>query len=98
MLAAFWLAGSAAGVHEKERSLGVLRDRLDNFSAVVFQNIFDVEVAACDHGRFRLRMAGIAAPDEDFINVLAFFFGGFDGDVGVAFVIDPFSVPVVAVG
>jgi len=42
-------------------------------------------------------VTGITAPNEDFVDVLAFFSGGFDGDVRIAFVIDPFSVAIVAV-
>src|SRR5579859_1687213 len=98
MLAAFGFAGGAAGVHEEERGFGVERDGFDDLAAVIFQNVFDEKIAAADHGRFRHLFARETAPDEDFVDVLAFFFGGGDGDVGVAFMIDPFSVAVVAVG
>jgi len=42
--------------------------------------------------------AGITAPDQNFVDVVAFFFCGLHGDIGVAFVIDPLSVAIVAVG
>ncbi len=38
VLAALGLAGGAAGVHEEERSVGVLRDGLDGLSGNIFQN------------------------------------------------------------
>src|SRR6266403_335237 len=46
VLAALGLAGGAAGVHEEERSFGVLRDGLDDLAAIVFQDIVAEEVAA----------------------------------------------------
>ena len=39
----------------------------------------------------------VALPDQDFVDVLAFFFGGVYGDIGAGFVIDPFAITVVAV-
>ena len=98
MLTAFGLAGGAAGVHEEERGFGVERNGRNDLAAVIFQNVFDEEIAAADHRRIRHLFARIAAPDEDFVDVLAFFFCGLNGDIGIALVIDPFSVAVVAVG
>ena len=42
-------------------------------------------------------MARIAAPEENFVDVLAFFFCGGDGDIGAGLVIDPFAVAVVSI-
>src|SRR2546430_1076003 len=98
MLAAFGLAGGAAGVHEKERGFGVERNGFDELAAVILQNIFDEIIAFADHRCFRHLFAGMTAPDENFVDVVAFFLCGLHGDVGVAFVIDPFSVAIVAVG
>src|SRR6267142_7005909 len=98
MLAAFGLAGGTAGVHEEERSIGVLRDGLDGLSRKIFQNFVHIKIAAHDHRRFGSVVACIAAPDQDLVDVLAFFFCGCDGDIRVAFVIDLFSVAVIAVG
>src|SRR5260221_9362514 len=97
MLAAFGLAGGAAGVHEKERGFGVERNGFDDLAAIIFQNIFDEIIAVADHRCFRHLFAGITAPDEDFVDVVAFFLCGLHGDIGVAFVIDPFSIAIVAV-
>src|SRR5256885_1522466 len=98
MLAAFGLAGGAAGVHEKERGFGVERNGFDDLAAIILQNIFDEIIAATDHGRVRHLFAGITAPDENFVDVVAFFLCDLHGDVGVAFVVDPFSIAIVAVG
>jgi len=46
MLAAFGLAGGTAGVHEEERSIGVLRDGLDGLSRKIFQNFVHIKIAA----------------------------------------------------
>src|SRR5229473_4661006 len=98
MLATFGFAGGAAGVHEEERGFGVLRDGLDDVIAIVLQNIVYKIIALQDHGRFGIVFVVEALPDENFVDGLAFFFRGFHGDVGVAFVVDPFAVAVVAVG
>ena len=42
-----------------------------------------------DHRRFGGIVAVVALPDQNFIDVLAFFFGGVHGDVGAGFVVDP---------
>ena len=52
VLAALGFAGRAAGIHEKERSFRILRNRLDGVAAIVLQNIVDKIVALHDHGRF----------------------------------------------
>ena len=52
MLAAFRLAGRAAGVHQEERSFGVHRNGLDDVTAIIFQHFVDEEIALHDHGRF----------------------------------------------
>src|SRR6266404_5998643 len=98
MLAAFRLAGGAAGVHQEERSFGVERNGCNDFAAIVLENFINKKITADNHWRFRRSLPGITAPHEDLIDFLAFFFGVLDGDVGVAFVIDPFSVAPVAVG
>src|SRR5216683_41142 len=97
MLAAFGLAGGAAGVHEEERSFGVLRDGLDGLAAIVFKDFVDEEVAAHDHGRVGSEFTGIAFPDEDLVDGLALFRGGVHGDVRAGFVIDPLAIAAVAV-
>jgi hypothetical protein len=98
MLATFGFAGGAAGVHEEERGFGVLGDGLNNVVAIVLQDFVDEKVAAHNHGCFGAEAIGIALPDEDLVDGLAFLFRGFDGDVGATFVVDPFAVAVVAVG
>src|SRR6266487_6114272 len=50
MLAAFWFAGRAAGVHEEERGFRVLRDGLDSLAAIVLEDIINEVVASHDHG------------------------------------------------
>src|SRR5262249_54023204 len=47
--------------------------------------------------RFGAGVASIAAPDKNFVDVLTFFFGGFDSDVRVTFVVDPFAIAVIAI-
>jgi len=69
-----------------------------DLAAIIFQNIFDEIIAFADHSVLGHSFAGIAAPDEDFVDVVAFFLCGLHGDVGVAFVIDPLSIAIVAVG
>src|SRR5258708_35462575 len=98
MLAALWFASGAAGVHQKERSFGVERNGCNDFAAVVLKNFIDKKITADNHRRFRGSFPGITAPDEDLVDFLAFFFGVLDGDVGVAFVIDPLAVAPVAIG
>src|SRR5262249_45336994 len=36
-------------------------------------------------------------PNQNFVDVLAFLFRRFDSDIGVTFVVDPFSVAVIAI-
>src|SRR6266446_3077366 len=98
VLAALGLAGGAAGIHEEERSFGVLRDGLDDLAAIVFQDIVDEEVAARGHGRIGSVFSWVALPDKDLVNLLALFRGGANGDIGAGFVVDPLAVAVVAVG
>src|ERR1700730_9796777 len=98
MLAALRLAGGTARVHEEERGFSVLRDRLDDVGAIVFQDFVDEEVASHDHGRLGYIFSRIALPDQDLFDFLAFLSGGVHGDIGAGFVIHPFPVAVVAVG
>ena len=63
MLTSLGLAGGAAGVHEKERRCGVLSNGLDDFVAIVLEELVDEKVAASDHRRFRAGMAGVALPN-----------------------------------
>src|SRR5882762_932481 len=98
VLAALGFAGGAAGIHEEERSFGVLRDGLDDLAAIVFQDIVDEEVAARGHGRIGSVFSWVALPDKDLVNLLALFRGGANGDIGAGFVVDPLAVAVVAVG
>ena len=64
---------------------------------IVVEDVFDEVVAAHDHRGFGAEVAVVALPEQDFFDVLAFFFGGVYGDVGAGFVVDPFAVAVVAV-
>jgi len=98
VLAAFGLAGGAAGVHEEEWGFGVERNGFDDLAAIVFQNIFDEIIAFADHRCFRHLFAGITTPNQNFVDVVAFFLCGLHGDIGVAFVVDPLSIAIVAVG
>src|SRR5271156_3819708 len=91
VLAAFGLAGGAAGVHEKEWGFRVLGDGIDEVVVIVVEDVFDEVVAAHDHWGFGAEVAVVALPDQDF-------FGSVYGDVGAGFVVDPFAVAVVAVG
>ena len=97
MLAALGFARGATGVHEEEGRFGVLRHWFDNLAAIVLDDIFDEIIAFADHRRFGHALAGITTPDEDLVDLLALFFCGLNGDVGIAFVVDPFAVAVVAV-
>src|SRR5260221_2000905 len=98
MLAALRLSSGAAGVHQEERSFGVEGDGCNDFAAVVSKDFIDKKIAADNHRRFRRSFPGITAPDQRLVDFLAFFFGVLDSDVGVALVVDPLSVPPVAVG
>src|SRR6266576_3254740 len=98
VLAALGFAGGAAGVHQEERSFGVLRDGLDDLAAIVFQDFVDEDVAAHDHGCFRSVFSGIAFPHEDLVNLLALFRRSSHGDVSAGFVIHPLAVAVISVG
>src|SRR5258708_9141711 len=98
VLAALGLAGRAAGVHQEERSFGVLRDGGHDLAVVVFQGFVDEEIAAHDHRRVGGVFAGIAPPDKDLVNVLALFFSGLHGDIRAGFVVHPLAVAMVTVG
>src|SRR5277367_6442107 len=98
MLAAFGLAGGAAGVHQKQRIFGVHGNGFDDVVLVFLQKFVDKEIAAHDHGAFGYVFVRIAPPDEHFVHRLAFFFGGFDGDVGAGFVVYPAAIAVIAIG
>src|SRR4029077_6398342 len=98
VLTTFGLAGGAAGVHEEERSFGVLRDGLDGVAAKIFQHVVDEKVAPHDHGRVGSEFSGVALPYEDLINVLALFRCGLHGDIRAGFVVHPLAVAAVAVG
>src|SRR5258708_3119542 len=98
VLAALGLAGGAAGIHQEERSFGVLGDGLDDLAAIFFDDFVDEEVAAHDHGRFGCVFSGIAFPDEDLVDALALFRRGLHGDIGAGLVIHPLAVAALAVG
>src|SRR5690348_14243091 len=97
MLAAFWLSRGAARVHQEERRFSVLRNRLDGFAAIVFENVVNEIVAVREHRRFGTVFAGIAFPNENFVDVLAFFFGGFYRNFGGGFMVHPLAVPPITV-
>ena len=98
MLAAFGFAGGAAGVHEEERIFGVHGNGFDDAIAIILEDVVDEEVALHDHRRVGSVAVRIALPDQNLVDVLAFFFGGFDGDIGAGFVVHPAAVAVIAVG
>src|SRR5882672_2404634 len=66
-------------------------------AAIIFQDIVDEEVAACDHGRVGGVFSWIPLPDENLFDFLSFFRGGAHGDIGAGLVIHPLAVAVVAV-
>src|ERR1700692_4037719 len=70
VLAAFRLAGGAAGVHEEQGSFGVQGDWVDDVIVVVVEDVFDEVVAAHDHRRFGTEVVGVTLPDQDFVDVL----------------------------
>ena len=98
VLAALGLAGGAAGVHEEERIFGFHGDGFDDAVAIILDHVVDEEIALHDHGRVGSELVRIALPDENLVNVLAFFFRGFHGDVGAGFVVHPAAVAMIAVG
>ena len=98
MLATFGLAGGAAGVHEEERSFGFHGDGFDDAVAKILDDVVDKEIAFHDHRRIGSEAVRIALPDQNFVDVLAFFLRGLHGDVGAGFVVDPAAVAMVAVG
>ena len=73
MLAALGFAGGAAGVHQEERSVGIHGNGLDDVPAIIFQDFVDEKIALHDHGRVGIVFAVVAPPDQDFVDVLAFF-------------------------
>ena len=42
-------------------------------------------------------MPGVAAPEENFVDVLAFFFCVGDGDIGTGLVIYPLAIAVITI-
>ena len=68
------------------------------FSAIFLQNFVHKKIAAHNHGSFGAAIAGVALPNQNFIDFLPFGSGKFYGDVGIAFVVDPFSVAMVTIG
>src|SRR5271168_3240195 len=97
MLAAFGLTSGAAGVHEEERRFRILGNRFDDLPGIVLQHLVDKKIAVGDHSYFGHAFARVALPDQDFFDVLSFFYGGGHGDVGIALVVDPLSIAEVAV-
>src|ERR1043165_7811361 len=81
MLATFRLAGGPAGVHQKQWSFRIQRHGLNDLVPIIFENIFNEEVAASNYLAFGTEVAGIALPDQNLIDVLALFLRGFNGDV-----------------
>src|SRR5260221_8327597 len=98
VLATFGLAGGAAGIHQKKRCFGILRNWFYNLVAVIFQDIIHDVIAAHDHGRVGRIFCGIALPDENLFDCLAFFRGRVYGNVGAGLVVHPLAVAAVAVG
>src|SRR5260370_31218685 len=98
MLATFGLAGRAAGVHEEEGIFRIHRNRLDNAIAVILDDVVDEIIALKNHRGIGSEAVGIALPDQDFVDVLAFFLGGGHGKIGAGLVVDPTAVTVIAVG
>ncbi len=82
MLASLRLARGSTCVHQEQGRFGVQRNRLDDVIPVIMQHIVDEEIPPHDHGRLRAEMPRIALPDENFVDGLAFFLGGFHGNVG----------------
>src|SRR5260221_1079009 len=81
MLAAFGFAGGAAGVHQEEWIFGLHLDRFNDGVAVILEHIVDEIIAAHDHRDVGSILVLVAAPDENLVNLLALFYGGFHGDV-----------------
>ena len=97
VLAAFGLAGCAAGVHQEERSFRVLRNGLDNPVAIFLQGFIDEKIATNDHGCFRRIFSGIALPYQDLFDLLALFRRGLHGNIRAGLVIHPLPIAAVAV-
>ena len=81
----------------KSGASAVLGDRLDDLVAVILENVIDEEVAVDDHRGFGTVVTVVAPPEKNLVDVLAFFFCRFDGDVGARLVIDPLAVAMIAV-
>ena len=97
MLAALRAAGGAAGVHQEQRRLGRHRHRLHHLAAVAGEQLIDEDVAAFGHRGLRGVLAGVAAPDQHLVDLLALLAGCRDRLVGLYLVIGQLPGPVVAV-
>ena len=97
VLAALRPAGRAAGVHEEQRRLGGHGHRRDGRSLVLAEQVVHEHVPAVDHGRLGRVLAGVTAPHEDLVDLLALLGRLVDGLVGLDLVIDELAAAVVAV-
>ncbi len=87
MLAALGFAGGAAGIHQEQRVFGIHTFRFHPGAIVFFQLVIDEKVASIDHGGLGGVFAGIALPDQHFVDLLTVFFRMLDGDVRVLLVV-----------
>src|SRR6185369_3902838 len=73
VLAALGPSGRAARVHEEERRLGWHWDRVNSLSAIFGEKVVEDHVALCgERSRARV-LAGMALPDQHFVDLMTLF-------------------------
>ena len=97
MLAALRLSGAAAGVHEKQRRFGIHRNRRHDCSRVFGKNLVYPDIAVLHKRSSGSILALVPPPDEDLVHHMAFLLGSFQRDICARFVVQHFTVAIVAI-
>src|SRR5438128_1820491 len=97
MLTPLGLCRCTAGIHHEQRSFGRHRYGVDSFAAKVFEQIINEVIPTLHHGRRGGILSRITPPNQDFINMNALLRRHFDRFVGFDFLIEQFTISVVAI-
>src|SRR5664280_1562696 len=97
VLAALWLAGRTARVHDEQWRFGRHRNRVNLLPLVVGHDLVDEEVPSGDHWTLRGVLSGVPAEHQHLLDRDALLEGPRDCLVGLDLVILQFAVAVVAV-